>query len=29
MNGGFVATHVLKGKDSLKRVGIAKEVQAG
>lgn len=28
VNGGFVATHVLKGKDSLKRVGIAKEVAA-
>ena len=27
-NGGFVATHVLKGKDALKREGIAKEVSS-
>ena len=25
-NGGFVVTHVLKGKDTMKRYGIAKEV---
>lgn len=26
-NGGFVATHMLKGKDTIKRPGIAKEVE--